>query len=70
MKARFFEARRQLELVILDVQDLIEAAPEAASQLAARAPEIFAAIARLGGVINGGEEQARGPQADIDSLFE
>ncbi len=70
VKARFFEARRQVELVSLDVQDLIEAAPEASAQLAARAPEIFAAIARLGGIINGGQSPARSAQADIDSLFE
>ncbi len=70
VKARFFEARRQVELVILDVQDLIEAAPEASAQLAARAPEIFTAIARLGGIINGGEAPSRSAQADIDSLFE
>ncbi len=53
LKARFFAARREVELAIIDVQDLIEAAPQAASRLAARAPEIFDAIARLGGVING-----------------
>lgn len=70
VKARFFEARRQVELVILDVQDLIEAAPEATAQLAARAPEIFTAIARLGGIINGGEAPSKFAQADIDSLFE
>lgn len=70
VKARFFEARRQVELVILDVQDLIEAAPEASAQLAARAPEIFTAIARLGGIINGGQSPSRSAQADIDSLFD
>ena len=29
MKTRFFAARREVELAILDVQDLMEAAPEA-----------------------------------------
>ena len=71
VKARFFAARRQVELAILDVQDLMEAAPEASSQLAARAPEIFAAITRLGGVINGAEDKAlASAQSDVDSLFD
>lgn len=70
VKARFFEARRQVELVILEVQDLMQVAPEASSQLAARAPEIFAAIARLGGIINGGEQVASTAQSDVDSLFD
>lgn len=71
VKARFYEARRQVELVILEVQDLMVAAPEASAQLAVRAPEIFAAIARLGGVINGGEEKAvASAQSDVDSLFD
>jgi len=69
VKARFFAARREVELAILDVQDLMEAAPEASARLAARAPEIFAAIARLGGVINGGEVHLADAQSGVDSLF-
>ena len=69
VKVRFFAARREVELAIIDVQDLMEAAPEASSRLAARAPEIFAAIARLGGVISGGEARAADTQSDVDSLF-
>jgi len=69
VKVRFFAARREVELAIIDVQDLMEAAPEASSRLAARAPEIFAAIARLGGVISGGEARVADTQSDVDSLF-
>ena len=65
VKARFLAARRELELAIIDVQDLIEAAPVASAQLAERAPDIFAAIARLGAVINGDQSGA----AAADSLF-
>ena len=69
VKARFLTARRELELAIIDVQDLIEAAPPASLQLAARAPNIFAAIARLGGVING-DQGGTSPIVtnDIDTL--
>ncbi|HEX7788898.1 MAG TPA: hypothetical protein VF467_00020 [Afipia sp.] len=69
VKARFFAARREVELAIIDVQELMEAAPEASARLSARAPEIFAAIARLGGVINGGETRTADAQSDVDSLF-
>lgn len=69
VKARFFAARRQVELAIIEVQDLMEKAPEASSRLADRAPEIFAAIARLGGVISGGEPVVADVQSDVDSLF-
>ncbi|MDP3491954.1 MAG: hypothetical protein Q8R82_02490 [Hyphomonadaceae bacterium] len=69
VKERFFSARRQVELAIIEVQDLMEAAPEGSAQLASRAPEIFAAIARLGGVISGGEPRVADTQADVDSLF-
>ncbi len=61
VKARFFAARRKVDLAILDVQDLMEAGPEAS----ARAPEIFAAIARLGCVTKGGEARASGMQSDL-----
>ncbi len=54
VKARFLAARREVELTIMEVQDLIEAAPEATSHLSARAPEIFAAIKRLGSIIERG----------------
>ena len=47
----------------------MEAAPKASARPSARAPEIFAAIARLGCVINGGEARASGTQSDVDSLF-
>jgi hypothetical protein len=53
VKVRFFSARREVDLAIAEVQDLIEAQPKAAGWLASRAPQIFAAIARLGSVING-----------------
>lgn len=73
VKTRFFAARRELELAIIDVQELIEAAPQAVAHLASRAPDIFNAIARLGGVINGdqgGSSGAGGPvQSRVDSLF-
>lgn len=69
VKARFLAARRDLELAIMDVQERIEAHPEAAAQLASSAPRIFDAIARLGGVINGGTGEASAAQADVDSLF-
>ena len=69
VKVRFVAARREVALAIIDVQDRREAAPEASSRLAARAPEIFAAIARLGGVISGGEARAADTQSDVDSLF-
>lgn len=73
VKTRFFAARRELELAIIDVQELIEAAPQAAARLAARAPDIFSAIARLGGVINGdqgGASSTAAPvQSRVDSLF-
>lgn len=69
VKARFFAARRAVELAIIEVQELMETAPDASGQLAARAPEIFAAIARLGGVISGGEPGGPAKQLDVDSLF-
>lgn len=69
VKARFFAARRAVELAIIEVQELMEAAPDASGLLAARAPEIFAAIARLGGVISGGEPGGPAKQLDVDSLF-
>jgi len=53
VKVRFFSARREVDLAIAEVQDLIEAQPKAAGRLSERAPQIFAAIARLGSVING-----------------
>lgn len=53
VRTRFLAARRKLELAIMEVQDLIEAHPDAASRLAQGAPRIFDAIGRLGGVING-----------------
>ena len=65
---RFFAARRELELAIINVQDMLETTPQAASRLAAHAPDIFDAIARLGGVINGDAETSR-EQASVDSLF-
>jgi hypothetical protein len=76
VKIRFLTARRALELAIIDVQDLIEAAPIASAQLAERAPDIFAAIARLGAVINGeqgggeqsGGEQSRGEQGSACAI--
>lgn len=69
IKARFFAARREVELAIIEVQELMETAPDASAQLASRAPEIFAAIARLGGVISGGEPSVAANQLDVDSLF-
>jgi hypothetical protein len=74
VKARFLTARREVELAIIEVQDLIEAAPAASAQLAARAPDIFAAIARLGAVINGDQRGGQGATSSIvttdpDSLF-
>jgi hypothetical protein len=69
VNARFSAARREVERAILDVQNLMEAAPEASARLSVRAPEIFAAIAHLGGVINGGEARAPDTQSDVDSLF-
>lgn len=70
VKARFLAARRELELAIIDVQDLIETAPSASIQLATRAPDIFAAIARLGAVINGDQGRSEQSAADAaDSLF-
>jgi hypothetical protein len=69
VKTRFFAARRELELAIIEVQDLIEAAPQASARLAEHAPHIFDAIARLGGVINGGQDAAPAGQAAVDSLF-
>ena len=68
VKTRFFAARRELELAIIDVQELIEAAPQAAARLAARAPDIFNAIARLGGVINGDPGAAASVHSRVDSL--
>jgi len=47
----------------------MHAAPKASAQRASRAPEIFAAIARLGGVINGGQAPAADAQSEVDSLF-
>lgn len=72
VKQRFLTARRQLDLAIADVQDLIEAAPDTAASLARHAPSIFAAIASLGAVINSGQEAApagNDAQAAADSLF-
>lgn len=68
VKMRFLTVRREVDLVIADVQDLIEAQPAAAARLADRAPQIFAAIARLGSVISG-EGASPGPRAAADSPF-
>jgi hypothetical protein len=61
VKVRFFSARREVDLAIAEVQDLIEAQPKAAGRLSERAQQIFAAIARLGSVINGEVGPASGP---------
>lgn len=68
VRQRFLAARRQLELAIMDVQELIETRPEATSHLAEAAPRIFDAIARLGGVING-EAVRSAAQSNVDLLF-
>jgi len=47
----------------------MHAALKASAQLASRAPEIFAAIARLGGVINGWQAPAADAQSEVYSLF-
>ncbi|MEQ1609655.1 MAG: hypothetical protein ABL956_11905 [Hyphomonadaceae bacterium] len=69
VKERFMTARREVEFAIAEVQHLMQAAPKASAQLASRAPEIFAAIARLGCVINGGRAQATDTQSKVESLF-
>jgi hypothetical protein len=74
VKVRFFSARREVDLAIAEVQDLIEAQPKAAGLLASRAPQIFAAIARLGSVISGKAGPAPGsplpgPKPAAESRF-
>ncbi len=69
VRTRFLTARREVELAIIEVQELIEAAPQAAAGLAARAPDIFNAIARLSGVINGDPDTALPVRSRVDSPF-
>jgi hypothetical protein len=65
VRARFLSARRKLELAILDVQDVVEKQPEAMSHLSGDAARIFAAIARLGGVISGDAPEAAAQTGQI-----
>ncbi len=67
VKKRFMTAQREVELATTEVQHLMQGAPKASAQLACCAPEIFAAIARLGGVING--RQGADAQSEVDSPF-
>jgi len=71
VKARFLAVRRELELEITGVQDMLEADPSIAQELGAYGQSIFEAIARLGGVINGEvrREETSAVQDAVDSLF-
>jgi hypothetical protein len=71
VKARFLTVRRELELEIAEVQDLLEADPSVAASISKRGQGIFDGIARLGGVINGETRPLSGSpvQDAVDSLF-
>ena len=72
-KAQFLAARDALESQIGDVQIRLASAPEAPSGIAREADAIFAGIARLGGIINGGKAvplvKQSAEQDLVDSFF-
>jgi hypothetical protein len=71
VKARFLAVRRELELEITGVQDMLEADPSIAQELGVYGQSIFDAIARLGGVINGEmrREETSAVQDAVDRSF-
>lgn len=73
VKAQFRAVRAELEDRIAQAQHRLSVMPERASEIAREAPAIFADIARLGGVINGGTGspllQQSAAQDLVDSLF-
>lgn len=73
VKREFLAAQGELDSRIAELQMRLAGAPGEAASLAGEATEIFAEIARLGGVINGGKAapllQQSAEQDLVDSLF-
>ena len=73
VKAQFLATRADLDSRVASVQRRIAAEPETPSAIADDAAAIFAGIAQLGGVINGGRAapllQRSAEQDLVDSLF-
>jgi len=73
VKRDFRAAQADLDSRIEHLQQRLMAAPQSAGDIAREAPAIFADIARLGGVINGGKAapllQQSAEQDLVDSLF-
>jgi hypothetical protein len=73
VKDQFRAAQAGLDSRIAALQDRLASAPQSAVAVAAEADAIFADIARLGGVINGGKAapllQQSAEQDLVDSLF-
>lgn len=73
VKAQFLAARDSLDARLADLQRRLESDDGSAEALSAEADAIFADIARLGGIINGGQSasllERSAEQALVDSLF-
>lgn len=72
-KAQFLAAREEIEARIGDLQGRLAAMDAVPSRIASEASEIFAGIARIGGIINGGKTvplvQRSAEQDLVDSFF-